>query len=147
MSDQDDLDDTWSRPSQDDIAGFTGVDVALLQGPGKDMNGDFELRSLPGKDSDGASIGVSAVLTTRDRTHRRLKPRHIQLIGIGGTIGTTLYVQIGRGLMSGGPGSLFLAFTFWYVTPEPLNFLPRIPASVDARTAGRWSLFSRFSVF
>ncbi|MCJ1367254.1 hypothetical protein MMC16_006386 [Acarospora aff. strigata] len=48
-----------------------------------------------------------------DSTHRKLKPRHIQLIGIGGTIGTALYVQIGRGLLNGGPGSLFLAFTLW----------------------------------
>jgi amino acid permease len=48
-----------------------------------------------------------------DSTHRKLKPRHIQLIGIGGTIGTALYVQIGRGLLNGGPGSLFLAFTIW----------------------------------
>jgi amino acid permease len=48
-----------------------------------------------------------------DQTHRKLKPRHVQLIGIGGTIGTALFVQIGRGLLNGGPGSLFLAFTIW----------------------------------
>lgn len=48
-----------------------------------------------------------------DNTHRTLKPRHIQLIGIGGTIGTALYVQIGRGLLNGGPASLFMAFTIW----------------------------------
>ena len=48
-----------------------------------------------------------------DSTHRRLKPRHIQLIGIGGTIGTALFVQIGHGLSQGGPGSLFIAFTIW----------------------------------
>ena len=48
-----------------------------------------------------------------DSTHRKLKPRHIQLIGIGGTIGTALYVQIGQGLLHGGPGSLFIAFTLW----------------------------------
>ncbi|CAJ0550236.1 Ff.00g101660.m01.CDS01 [Fusarium sp. VM40] len=48
-----------------------------------------------------------------DETHRRLKSRHIQLIGIGGTIGTVLFVQIGKGLMQGGPGSLFIAFSFW----------------------------------
>ena len=48
-----------------------------------------------------------------DKTHRKLKPRHIQLIGIGGTIGTALYVQIGQGLLRGGPASLFLAFTIW----------------------------------
>lgn len=52
---------------------------------------------------------------SRDYTHRKLKPRHIQLIGIGGTIGTALYIQIGKGLMQGGPASLFIAFTLWYV--------------------------------
>ena len=61
-----------------------------------------------------SSVTVS-VKTVRDSTHRKLKPRHIQLIGIGGTIGTALYVQIGRGLMNGGPASLFLAFSIWYV--------------------------------
>ncbi|KAJ6623467.1 general amino acid permease AGP2 [Mycena sp. CBHHK59/15] len=48
-----------------------------------------------------------------DQTHRKLKGRHIQLIGIGGTIGTALFVQIGSALTQGGPGSLFLAFTIW----------------------------------
>ena len=56
-----------------------------------------------------------------DLTHRKLKARHIQLIGIGGTIGTALYVQIGRGLLNGGPGSLFLAFTIWYVESPSLQ--------------------------
>lgn len=54
-----------------------------------------------------------SIKVTYDSTHRKLKPRHIQLIGIGGTIGTALYVQIGRGLLNGGPGALFLAFTIW----------------------------------
>lgn len=58
---------------------------------------------------------IGSVRDTSDQTHRTLKSRHIQLIGIGGTIGTSLFVQIGRGLMNGGPGSLFLAFTIWYV--------------------------------
>jgi amino acid permease len=39
--------------------------------------------------------------------------------GIGGTIGTALYVQIGKGLLAGGPGSLFIAFTLWYVLTPP----------------------------
>ncbi|KAI1024470.1 hypothetical protein LB503_007187 [Fusarium chuoi] len=56
-------------------------------------------------------LGVGTVYG--DETHRRLKGRHIQLIGIGGTIGTVLFVQIGKGLMQGGPGSLFIAFSFW----------------------------------
>jgi yeast amino acid transporter len=59
------------------------------------------------------SSAVGSVREVHDDTHRKLKSRHIQLIGIGGTIGTALYVQIGRGLMNGGPGSLFLAFSIW----------------------------------
>ncbi|KIY65292.1 hypothetical protein CYLTODRAFT_492447 [Cylindrobasidium torrendii FP15055 ss-10] len=50
---------------------------------------------------------------TGDQTHRTLKARHIQLIGIGGTIGTALFVQIGASLTKGGPASLFIAFTVW----------------------------------
>lgn len=59
------------------------------------------------------SSTVGSVRDVADHTHRKLKSRHIQLIGIGGTIGTALYVQIGRGLMNGGPGALFLAFSLW----------------------------------
>jgi amino acid transporter len=64
---------------------------------------------------------VGSVREASDQTHRKLKSRHIQLIGIGGTIGTALYVQIGRGLMNGGPASLFIAFTLWYVHPVRLR--------------------------
>ena len=69
-----------------------------------------------------------------DQTHRMLKPRHIQLIGIGGTIGTALYVQIGRGLLNGGPGSLFLAFTIWssfILAVTNCKIVPLIPLSSD----------------
>ncbi|KAI9857439.1 MAG: hypothetical protein M1824_004847 [Vezdaea acicularis] len=47
---------------------------------------------------------TTSIAPALDYTHRRLKPRHIQLIGIGGTIGTALFVAIGQGLINGGPG-------------------------------------------
>ena len=75
------------------------------------LKDSYGLTPPPHTDSDTDSIKIA-----HDSTHRKLRPRHIQLIGIGGTIGTALYVQIGRGLMHGGPGSLFLAFTLWYVS-------------------------------
>ena len=50
---------------------------------------------------------------SHDETQRRLEGRHIQLIAIGGSIGTVLFIQIGRALVQGGPGSLFIAFAFW----------------------------------
>ncbi|KAK5709623.1 general amino acid permease agp2 [Elasticomyces elasticus] len=79
-----------------------------------------------------------------DGTHRKLKPRHIQLIGIGGTIGTALYVQIGRGLLNGGPASLLIAFTLWCsfvlaVTISIAEMVSYLPISSPfIRFAGRY---------
>lgn len=86
-------------------------------------------------DGPGLTATASAPPQPRDETHRRLRARHIQLMGIGGTIGTVLFVsapppypleapfcspprprkqvQIGKGLVQGGPGSLVIAFSFW----------------------------------
>lgn len=64
-------------------------------------------------DDTDESIGDGPAKPTYDQTRRTLKPRHIQLIGIGGTVGTALYVQIGQTLLEGGPASLFIAFSLW----------------------------------
>jgi yeast amino acid transporter len=45
-----------------------------------------------------------------DGLQRRLNNRQIQLIAIGGSIGTALFVSIGNGLARGGPGSLLIAY-------------------------------------
>ncbi|KAF8621516.1 hypothetical protein AX15_007745 [Amanita polypyramis BW_CC] len=66
----------------------------------------FVVDVTPGRETPGSDKRV-------DQTHRKLKNRHIQLIGIGGTVGTALFVQIGVSLTKGGPASLFLAFTLW----------------------------------
>jgi len=42
---------------------------------------------------------------------RKLKGRHIQMIAIGGSIGTGLFVGSGGALATGGPASLLIAFT------------------------------------
>lgn len=81
---------------------YHGPGDKKAQGVAVDEEKTFETRR---------SDSVGSVRIVHDNTHRKLKSRHIQLIGIGGTIGTALYVQIGRGLMNGGPASLFLAFT------------------------------------
>ncbi|CZR58012.1 probable amino acid transport protein GAP1 [Phialocephala subalpina] len=41
---------------------------------------------------------------------RRLKGRHLQMIAIGGSIGTGLFIGSGSALATGGPASLLLAF-------------------------------------
>lgn len=42
---------------------------------------------------------------------RRLKSRHLQMIAIGGCIGSGLFVGSGSALATGGPASLLIAFT------------------------------------
>ncbi|EXJ77827.1 AAT family amino acid transporter [Capronia epimyces CBS 606.96] len=42
---------------------------------------------------------------------RGLKARHIQFMGLGGSIGTALFLGIGRALAAAGPLSIFLGFT------------------------------------
>jgi amino acid transporter len=61
-------------------------------------NDDFQ----PGQVSDNA-----------DQLQRRLNNRQIQLIAIGGSIGTALFVSIGGGLQKGGPLSLLLAYSIY----------------------------------
>jgi amino acid permease len=53
------------------------------------------------------------IIENTDHLHRRLGNRQIQLMAIGGTIGTALFVSIGGGLYKGGPASLFLAYTIY----------------------------------
>ncbi|KAK7186602.1 hypothetical protein DPSP01_001982 [Paraphaeosphaeria sporulosa] len=118
----------------------TGVDYVGPHDYEKAGKIDPENKGLPGYRRES----IVSVKTVRDSTHRKLKPRHIQLIGIGGTIGTALYVQIGRGLMNGGPGSLFLAFSIWCTfilavtlcMAEMVSYLPI--SSPFIRFAGRY---------
>ena len=86
-----------------------------------------EKHSAPGYNSKTSSDNVipgleyGDVVTTQngeiaentDRLHRRLNNRQIQLIAIGGSIGTALFVSIGGGLTRGGPGSLFIAYAIY----------------------------------
>ena len=55
------------------------------------------------------------VAENTDSLHRRLNNRQIQLIAIGGSIGTAVFVSIASGLVKGGPGSLFLAYAIYSI--------------------------------
>ncbi|KAL4929928.1 amino acid permease/ SLC12A domain-containing protein [Aspergillus undulatus] len=63
----------------------------------------------------GADIHAEPIIGSAGAAglHRRLENRQIQLIAIGGSIGTAVFVSIGAGLAKGGPGSLFLAYTIY----------------------------------
>ncbi|TGO91511.1 hypothetical protein BPOR_0025g00050 [Botrytis porri] len=48
-----------------------------------------------------------------DGLKRELSGRQIQMVTIGGSIGTALFISIGSGLTQGGPGSLLIAFILY----------------------------------
>ncbi|KAI9809862.1 MAG: hypothetical protein M1825_000295 [Sarcosagium campestre] len=52
----------------------------------------------------------AAAATADNGLQRKLKGRHLQMIAIGGSIGTGLFVGSGSALSKGGPASLLIAF-------------------------------------
>jgi amino acid transporter len=58
-------------------------------------------------------VGSQDFVENADGLQRRLNNRQIQLIAIGGSIGTALFVSIGGGLSTAGPASLFLAYLLY----------------------------------
>lgn len=74
----------------------TGIDSSQLPAysPEREKNGPVEADSKNGSCNASVRRLSLPVGSNHDATHRKLKPRHIQLIGIGGTIGTALYVRI-----------------------------------------------------
>ncbi|KAI1390585.1 amino acid permease/ SLC12A domain-containing protein [Hypoxylon trugodes] len=122
----------------------SGVDYSTTSPPSFAARNDAldTEKIAPGRPS--SHVESLTTISDGDGTHRKLKPRHIQLIGIGGTIGTVLYVQIGKPLLDGGPGSLFIAFSLWCTVvlavtmcmAEMVTYLPI--SSPFIRFAGRY---------
>lgn len=94
---------------------------------------------------DQNSVYTRETTSTKDSTnhlHRKLRGRHVQLLGIGATIGSALFVAIGGGLQYG-PLNLLLGFVVWSIpilfitvsTAEMVSYLPI--TSPFVRMAGR----------
>ncbi|KAM5356804.1 hypothetical protein ACJ41O_003450 [Fusarium nematophilum] len=79
-----------------------------------------------------------------DGLHRRLNNRQVQLVAIGGTIGTGLFIGIGAGLAKGGPGSLFVCTALYSCVLALVNnsiaeMTTYMPVSGGfIRLAGQW---------
>lgn len=79
-----------------------------------------------------------------DQLQRHLGNRQVQMIAIGGSIGTATFVSIANGLVKGGPGSLFLAYTIYSCMlglvnnsmAEMASFMPVTGGFI--RMAGHW---------
>merc|ERR1712000_703443 len=63
-----------------------------------------------GEDGRSYNPRAAAYNTANTILVRRLKGRHLQMIAIGGSIGTGLFIGSGSALATGGPASLLLAF-------------------------------------
>lgn len=59
---------------------------------------------------DNGQDAVQPHLIQSDRLKRALSPRQVQMIAIGGTIGTGLFLGTGKSLATGGPASILIAY-------------------------------------
>ena len=93
---------------------------------------------------DSADVQEGDFSDNADQLKRHLGNRQIQLIAVGGSIGTALFVSISSGLMTGGPGSLFIAYVIYCSLLGLVNnsiaemtvFMPISGGFV--RLAGKW---------
>lgn len=69
--------------------------------------------------ADNNMVGI--VDDNADQLHRRLNNRQVQLIAVGGAVGTALSISIGGALTRGGPLSLFLAYTIYSICIGMVN--------------------------
>ncbi|ODV81684.1 uncharacterized protein CANTADRAFT_19302 [Suhomyces tanzawaensis NRRL Y-17324] len=88
---------------------------------------------LKGDTTSSNSLTPKSSSPQPQSVHRKLYNRHVQLIAIGGSIGTGLFVTIGTtGLVRAGPLGLLLAYGIWTVVilllttavGEMVSFLP-----------------------
>ncbi|KAL9045009.1 MAG: hypothetical protein Q9214_001895 [Letrouitia sp. 1 TL-2023] len=76
-------------------------------------NPDFRITQRGAVAANGQVYDLESAVqnTVHSPLARRLKGRHLQMIAIGGSIGTGLFVGSGKALQQGGPASLLIAFT------------------------------------
>jgi amino acid transporter len=77
----------------------------------KDPNAHATPTGAVGADGRVFDVETAAQATASSPLTRSLKGRHLQMIAIGGSIGTGLFVGSGSALAHGGPASLTIAFS------------------------------------
>lgn len=84
-----------------------GIGRRIIDSFKRDPNAHVVSRGADGKSFD---LEGAAANTATSPLARRLKGRHLQMIAIGGSIGTGLFVGSGIVLSTGGPASVLIAY-------------------------------------
>lgn len=72
--------------------------------PDDGKKGHNDAQALPADDLEGSTHIL------QDRLRRSLSARQVQMIAIGGTIGTGLFLGTGKSLATGGPASILICY-------------------------------------
>ncbi|KAF4304137.1 Amino acid/polyamine transporter I [Botryosphaeria dothidea] len=93
------------------------VGVGGQESPTHDQHDHHDIKDVV--NSKGVAVGEAADIYGDLQTaeelgyvHRGLKSRHIQFIALGGTIGTGLFLGIGKAFAASGPLSVLLGYSF-----------------------------------
>ncbi|KAJ9216472.1 hypothetical protein DTO166G4_2060 [Paecilomyces variotii] len=87
-----------------------GLGRRIIDSFKRDPNARVAKSGTPGADGNAYDIETAAANTASSPLQRRLKGRHLQMIAIGGSIGTGLFVGSGSVLQTGGPASVLIAY-------------------------------------
>ncbi|KAK0731671.1 amino acid permease-domain-containing protein [Lasiosphaeris hirsuta] len=113
-----------------------GHDDGMEVRPG---SGDVSTRNHRG--AHYFDLYAATLNTVNTGLSRELKGRHLQMIAIGGSIGTGLFVASGKALNTGGPAAILIAYAFigvmLYCTVQALGEL-----AVTFPVAGSFSAYS-----
>ncbi|KAI9670366.1 MAG: glyceraldehyde-3-phosphate dehydrogenase 1 [Caeruleum heppii] len=93
-----------SRPAKE------GFGARMISSFKRDPNAHTTPAGAVGADGKVYDVEAANRATAESPLSRKLKGRHLQMIAIGGSIGTGLFVGSGRALANGGPASLLIAF-------------------------------------
>lgn len=71
---------------------------------------DPEKQASHSKPQEPVGDGPATPFVRADKLARRLSARQVQMIAIGGTIGTGLFLGTGESIATGGPASTLIAY-------------------------------------